>query len=470
MGKTTVLTAFTTSAFFLAACTAAGQQIAAPPSALMDEALDIRVAGLRPAQRVTLRTAMKDSAGRTWSAHAIFAADDLGRVSPARDASLGGSYTGVDAMGLITSMDLSDQPGTATYAPPSLNGISTTLVVVGGNGIIDSITIVRRFLSPGARETRLHEKGGPIGTLYLPPRVGRVPAVLVLGGSEGGNSAAQVAAQLASRGYAALSLAYFGLEGLPAALDQIPLEYFTHAITYLAALPEVDSTAIAILGSSKGAEAALLVAAHDARVRAVVAYSPSSVAWSCICPASEHSSWLLGGRSVPAIPPGRDPSFTQAPGEPLRPAVHYRYRMRDPDTVAKAIIRVEQIRGPMMLVAGDADDLWPSGEMARQVKARRAVSGADRRDVTLIYPEAGHRIAKAYLPAGSTRIAGGRMETGGTPRANSAAQADAWPRVLQFLSALFSERKLLTRSVEIPDSRSTSSLTTVVEPNSGEPQ
>jgi dienelactone hydrolase len=403
----------------------------------MDEVLDIQVSGLRPGQRVTLRSTMKDSAGRTWSAEAVFAADDLGRVTPAREASLGGSYTGVDAMGLITSMDRSDQPGTATYAPPGLGIIPTTLIVVGDNGTIDSVTIARRFLATGISETHVHEQGGPIGTLFLPTRERRVAGVLVLGGSEGGNSDSHVAAQLASRGYATLSLAYFGLDSLPRELDEIPLEYFIRAITYLAAHPRVDPTAIAIIGTSKGAEAALLVAAHDARVRAVVAYSPSSVAWSCICSGAGHSSWTLGGLAVPAIPPGRNPSVTAVPGQPLRPAVHYRYRMRDPEAVARAVIHVEQIKGPIMLVAGDADDLWPSGEMARQIRARRSAVGADRRDITLIYPAAGHRITKAYLPAGATRIAGGRIETGGTPRANSAAQADAWPRVLRFLSAVF---------------------------------
>src|SRR5687768_14304174 len=109
---TRVLTAVMAAAFLLVVRTGGGQGVVAPPSALMDEVLEIHVSGLRPGQRVTLRSTMKDSAGRTWSGEAVFAADDRGRVIPARDASLGGSYTGVDAMGLITSMDLSDRPGT----------------------------------------------------------------------------------------------------------------------------------------------------------------------------------------------------------------------------------------------------------------------------------------------------------------------------------------------------------------------
>jgi hypothetical protein len=74
--------------------------------------------------------------------------------------------------------------------------------------------------------------------------------------------------------------------------------------------------------------------------------------------------------------------------------------------------------------------------MARQIMERRASRGGHRSDRLLAYEGAGHLIGKSFLPAGSTRIAGGRIETGGTPAANARAQADAWPKVLQFLGAL----------------------------------
>jgi dienelactone hydrolase len=51
----------------------------------------------------------------------------------------------------------------------------------------------------------------------------------------------------------------------------------------------------------------------------------------------------------------------------------------------------------------------------------------------LVYPSAGHLISKSLLPAGSTLIARGRIDTGGTTRANAEAGQDAWRRVLSFL-------------------------------------
>ncbi|MDQ4080858.1 MAG: dienelactone hydrolase family protein, partial [Gemmatimonadota bacterium] len=113
------------------------------------------------------------------------------------------------------------------------------------------------------------------------------------------------------------------------------------------------------------------------------------------------------------------------------PVVNYLYRWRR--MPRGAAIRVDRIAAPLLLIAGDDDQLWPSLLMAQAIMEQRANRGRHASDELLIYRGAGHLIGKAYVPAGSTRIAGGRIETGGTPSANARAQADAWPRVLAFL-------------------------------------
>jgi dienelactone hydrolase len=60
----------------------------------------------------------------------------------------------------------------------------------------------------------------------------RHPAVLVVGGSEGGRPL-RPAAWLASHGYVALALAYFRFEDLPPQLESIPLEYFQEALRWM---------------------------------------------------------------------------------------------------------------------------------------------------------------------------------------------------------------------------------------------
>ena len=71
--------------------------------------------------------------------------------------------------------------------------------------------------------------------------------------------------------------------------------------------------------------------------------------------------------------------------------------------------------------------------MARAVMERRASLPVHAHDELLVYPGAGHLIGKAYVPSGSTRVGGGRLETGGSSAENARAQADAWARVLAFL-------------------------------------
>ena len=413
---------------------AGAQHVSAPTRALMDEILDVRVRGLPSGGRATLRASMRDSAGRSWTAAADFVADPRGEIIPARHAAQAGAYVGVDPMGLVTMMDVADRPGTLRYATPTLGDVPLGIALVVNDRIVDSATVIRRFAPADVRIVDVREPGGLVGTLFLPATPAPAPAILAIGGSEGGNSATDVAAQLAAHGFAALSAAYFGVEGLPSAIDEIPLEYFDRAIAFLRAQPSVDSSRVGLFGTSKGAEAALLIAAQNPGVRAVVAYAPSSVAWSCICTSAEHSSWTRAGTPLPNVPPGRDPAHPAVQGQPQRPSVHYRYRLRDTAAVEKAAIPIERIRGPVLFVAGDSDELWPSGEMARELRARLATADRPPGDVIMIYPGAGHLIGKSYLPAGSTRIAGGRIETGGSPRANAAAQADAWPRALRFLS------------------------------------
>lgn len=71
------------------------------------------------------------------------------------------------------------------------------------------------------------------------------PAVIMLGGSEGGKiwsdtpDAVEMLAELVEQGFTVFSLAYFSAESLPPSLANIPLEYFETAFAWLAEQPEV---------------------------------------------------------------------------------------------------------------------------------------------------------------------------------------------------------------------------------------
>src|SRR5207247_1491948 len=105
----------------------------------------------------------------------------------------------------------------------------------------------------------------------------RGPAVLKLGGSDGGLPSTVGWRLLASHGYHTLALAYFRVRGLPRALSHIPLEYFARALRWLAHRPGVDPTKVVVMGASRGGEAALILGAiYPKLVHGVIGYAPSS--------------------------------------------------------------------------------------------------------------------------------------------------------------------------------------------------
>ena len=421
-----------------------GQAIAVRPrDGMADGPADITVTGLRPRQPIIVRASTTDADGRLWQSYAGFYADERGAVNLSAQAPVNGTYTGIDPTGLISSMNL---PGADydrarfTYRRAEPLNFNFSVELAGQPAQpVSSLTVVRRFMPPQGKMTDVRESG-LVGTLFTPPGGGPFPGVIVLGGSEGGLNSEDAAALLSSHGYAALALAYFGAEGLPNSLEEIPLEYFKRAIDLMSSHPFVRRGGVALVGTSKGAEAALLVGSHYGEVRAVVGYVPSGVVWSCLCAGAGRSSWSFEGKSVPFIPQGTDPTYRPPQGFPVRPAVNYAYRLRNTEAVRRATIPVERIRGPVLLISAGDDQLWPSSALAESVMRRLKSHRRPFADRHLSYKSAGHLIGKAPLPSGATVIAGGRLATGGTPEANARAQADSWPKVLSFLKAAFRSR------------------------------
>ncbi len=311
-------------------------------------------------------------------------------------------------------------------------GVGAALVTAGGAWLWAA--------QPWAPPVELVEPGAGGSPIRLPELVGnfypgvgpaagggRRPAILLLGGSEGGLGAAAdgQARLLAKEGFAVLVLAYYRLPGQPQRFELIPLETFTRALDWLKARDGVDPARLAIMGTSKGAEAALLVASRRADISAVVAAVPSQVAWQgfdwSFAPVTT-SSWSERGKPVAYLPittVGWDgdiygPALAEAAKHP------------------EAAIPVERIAAPVLLLCGEADKLWPSCPMARAVKARRDGAKSGRATTLLAYPDAGHFGVGPALPAGQdvpTMI----TMLGGTKEGNVAARADGWPRTIAFL-------------------------------------
>lgn len=266
---------------------------------------------------------------------------------------------------------------------------------------------------------------GVLGHWYPAADAQKGPAVLVVGGSEGGLGQGLVsqATALQSEGYSVLALSYFGAEGQPDALVDVPLETFDAGLNWLVEQPEVNPARIAMIGGSKGAEAALLMAARSNRFAAVVAYVPSHVVWQGIdlvrpwrMSTSPQSSWTDAGKPLPYAAFGTERTDTLA--ETYQAAL-------DAGVPAAARIDVAAIEAPVLLTCGGRDTIWPSCRMAQEL----AAAGRDGQVTLLSYPDAGHLVQGPPVDIDPERDESG----GGTAKANHEARADAWPRVVAFL-------------------------------------
>ncbi len=416
-----------------------------PSQCLADQSLEIRLRGAIPDEPVVLRLCSRFMDGIVLS-EATFRADELGLVDLTRDAPTSGSYDGVDPMGLFWSrapvtgeraaslQALLDDPMTAVLVAESADGSRST-----------SHRIRRVFEGPEVTSRPVNEQG-LVGVLLQPPGPGPHPAVLVVGGSGGGlGGSQQRASLLASHGFSALALAYFASEGLPAALDRIPLEYFGTALQWLAVQPGVAADRLGVMGSSRGGELALLLGAHFPTIRAVVAYVPSGIVWPAY-PATGHSAWTLGGEEIPFAETMTLEEWGKALAEGKVSEDSFDWSLvplRDPEYAQRASIPVERINGPVLMISGTDDKLWPSFELSEFAVRRLREHRFPHRFEHLCYAGAGHNIAWPHGPTTMPRsvhpVSGVAIDMGGTPRGDAHARLDSWWRMLAFLGSALND-------------------------------
>lgn len=412
-----------------------------PQPALLDDPLSIALAGLPPHTAVTLRMRQDDALGRHWASWATYTTDSNGTVDLTAAPDFG-TYRDADSNGLFQSMELLAGQGESTpFAFPDLGPLHTTLTAEIEGEIVAETAIERRLLADGVRQ-RTVDEAGLKGEFFVPAGDGPFPTVLCVSGSGGGiRGAVETAALLASHGYAALALAYFNYEGRPPYLIEIPLEYFETALSWLAEQPAVDAERLGVLGRSRGGELALLLGATFPALRAVVAVVPSGVVHGGIGEDSAgRSAWTRHGAPVPflrdQVTPAQDADIFGS--EPITLTPRFELNLADRAAVTDALIAVERINGPVLLLSGEADRLWPSTRLANIAEERLAEFNHPYPVHHLHYANVGHSITLPGLPTTVTTIRHPIrkqvFELGGEPQAQAAANADSWRRVLAFLA------------------------------------
>ncbi|MEU0312435.1 alpha/beta fold hydrolase [Nocardioides sp. NPDC006273] len=298
---------------------------------------------------------------------------------------------------------------------------------------------------PNVRETALT---GSEGILVEPE--GATTGVLVLSGSSG-RVETDRCRMLAAHGVAAASIRYFGGPGQPGEARLMPLETFDDVLAELHSRYQ----RLVVLGTSWGAQAALLLGTLHPEIDAVVAMSPTYVSWAGLSDERpQRSSWTLRGEQVPFVP-FDDEAIEEATGvrssgelaRPLAPSEGASARSAQADgelpsfceaylsalekyadRVPAATIAVERIAGEVVLVAGGDDALWPSVLFAEAVRRRRTAH--DLETIVVTHPDAGHRVV---LPREPVLPLSRRLDWGGSEEADRELGLLAWPEIAAVL-------------------------------------
>lgn len=256
------------------------------------------------------------------------------------------------------------------------------------------------------------------GFHFRPEKKKHRGVVVVYGGSEGSPDYER-ASSLARDGYEVLSLFFFGQPNQKPTLADVPLEQFDEVIDYIDKNVE-GSGPVTVIGTSKGAEFAELLAAHGYPVDNLVAFAPAHYSYSGLdfSSGTDQPSFTDQGEEVgyasfreSSISAGAKLAWDMATKYPVSYRATYEGAARN--AADQARIELSEFGGNVLLFGGEDDQMWQSADAARAL----AEQGAEAH----VYPDAGH----VFFPNAGDVPNGWQIMLGGTVDGNRAAHDDA---------------------------------------------
>ncbi len=245
------------------------------------------------------------------------------------------------------------------------------------------------------------------GKLFLPEE-DRFPdkALIVWGGSEGMFKLSCMGAErFAAEGITVLALAFFKAPGLPDKLLNVPIESVENAARYLKAH---GYGKIAVWGISMGSQLALLSGIYMPElITCVIAASPICFATQGLNAMTLKTypgsifSWR--GKQIPCA--CYDPKITKH-GKRLilqylikhhEFSVMFYYDGIIKNLREEQVLPVEKINGPVLLISGGMDSMWPSEQSARILMRRMDEGGHSFEHKHLHYIHGSHYMMPMHL-------------------------------------------------------------------------
>ncbi|ESO88692.1 hypothetical protein LOTGIDRAFT_125734 [Lottia gigantea] len=398
---------------------------------LMDDIISVKITELKPHKLVTLSAQIKEKPSEIFISNGWYKADNNGDVDLAKDASLNGTYTGINPMGFLSSMVSGcDSDGTlALHKSDVTQPHKVELCVYDGHKLlkellsealkpISSIVINRWYLKPNVRRLEVNE-GKIRGTLFIPAGNSTHPGIIDLYGSSGRLKETR-AALLASRGFTTLALAYFQYLDLPSTLAEVDFSYFEEAVSWFKHHHNVQPGGVGVVGLSKGGEFANLMARYIPDIKCIVNINGA--------PFLSFFNLKRNGKLFQkAVEIDSSNILVENNAFTLKNA----YQCCNSD-----IIPLWETKVKTLVITGQ-DDRQNNSEFYQNLSD---LYPSDRKEnlTILSYPNAGHLIQPPFTPLTTStygaNFSGIILVNGGTNPGHSHAQTGAWKKMLKFLN------------------------------------
>ncbi|XP_073204658.1 acyl-coenzyme A thioesterase 1-like isoform X2 [Lepidochelys kempii] len=361
-------------------------QFSPAPRSLFDEPLAITVHGLCPQQEVTLRLSLQDEGGELFQSCALYQAESSGELELTRSPALpGGSFSGLDPMGLLWSLQ-PQNPFRRLVKRDVQSPFCLELEVFEGHGPLPS-----RLLARGAHERSFLREG----VRRIPVREGRIRATLFLPPDLGFDYPLQEPS-------VSEAFSKDGAKGCQL---------------------RVKGPGIGLLGISKGGDLCISMASFLKGITATVTIN-GSVA---------NVGAVLRYKDITIPPLGVNPKRIKFDKSGIADIVDVLNNpLEGPDR--QSFIPLEKAEGHFLFIVGKDDHNWKSEFLATEASNRLQAHGKEKPEI-VCYPGAGHYIEPPFSPMCSASmhlLVGSPVIWGGEPKAHSVAQVDAWQQIQAF--------------------------------------
>lgn len=238
-----------------------------------------------------------------------------------------------------------------------------------------------------------------VGHLAEPDGGSEKAVIVIMGGEQSLLPGIKIAERFADYGFTGLVVSLFGAEGIPEAPDRYPLEMFEAAINYLREQKHIQH--ISTYGMSMGSIFAVLAAVYIGGIENVVMVSPTHVPFEGTMKDKKHMSghsvatWQ--GQDIPYV----TADFTKVKGSKYQkhPAVSYKVMgmwaayydaYRDKGREQKAMLPIEKTNARILLIAGGADEAWPSEYSVRTIQSYLEQKNYGKDVKVIVYPNVSH--------------------------------------------------------------------------------